>query len=148
MWKNAVWCHIVCVVPNVSLPSSFAGVKMSNCNFCGKSVRTLREYVLHCKLKLNVYHRHNVVSANDIKTVRVAVTTSKCKVASCEHQCQDSQELIVHLKAHIVEGRAANGPVRECKAQFRVKASFTTPCHGGFYGCSVPASDPSTSHHL
>lgn len=151
---------------------------MLNCNFCGKSVRTLRGYVLHCKLhrneprclfkcfgdgckqtfcrygafKAHFYRRHNVVSANE--TVGTAITTFKCVVALCERQCQDTQELIAHLKEHIVEGRAVSCPVRGCNTDFRVKSSFTAHMsrkHRGFTDSSVSnvyiesASHPSTS---
>lgn len=44
----------------------------------------------------------------------MAVTTFKCVVALCERQCQDTQELIAHLKEHIVEGRAVSCPLRGC----------------------------------
>lgn len=72
----------------------------------------------------------------------------------CECQCQDTQELIAHLKEHIVEGRAVSCPVRGCNTDFRVKSSFTAHIsrkHRGFTDRSVSnvyresASHPSTS---
>ncbi len=153
---------------------------MLNCNFCGRSVRTLRGYVLHCKLhrnekrclfkcfgdgckqifcrygafKAHFYRRHNVVSANANETVGMAVASFKCVVALCERQCQDTQELISHLKEHIVEGRAVSCPVRGCNADFRVKSSFTAHMSRKHRGCTdssvsdmyrESASHPSTS---
>lgn len=56
----------------------------------------------------------------------VAVVSSfTCAMAMCERQCQNSKELIAHLKSHIVEGHVVTCPVRGCTNTFRVKSSFT-----------------------
>lgn len=132
---------------------------MVNCNFCGKSVRTLRGYVLHCKLhrnesrclfkcfgegckqtfcrygafKAHFYRKHNVVSANANETVGTAVTTFKCAVALCENQCLDTKELLAHLKEHIVEGRAVSCPVRGCNTDFRCRGRHRWGRFGDLY---------------
>ena len=128
---------------------------MLSCSFCGKSLQTLRGYVLHCKLhrneprclfkcvgdgckqtfcrygafKAHFYRRHSVSApagtASVRTTVTVNVTPSKCGMALCERQFQNIKDLIAHLKEHFVEGRAVTCPVRGCTTIFRVKSSFT-----------------------
>lgn len=124
---------------------------MFSCNFCGKSVKSLRGYVLHCKLhrneprclfkcfaadckqtfvtyasfKAHFYRKHNVSAPVNV-TVGTAAVAVKCAVALCERQCQDAKSLISHLKEHIVEGRAVSCPVRGCTDVFKVKSSFTS----------------------
>lgn len=133
---------------------------MFSCSFCGKSVKSLRGYVLHCKLHRNeprclfkcfatdckqtfctyasfkayFYRKHNVNAPVNV-TVGTAVTVVRCAVALCERQCQDAKALISHLKDHIVEGRAVSCPVRGCTDVFKVKSSFTSHMsrkHRGF----------------
>nr|XP_055048292.1 uncharacterized protein LOC129433654 [Misgurnus anguillicaudatus] len=123
---------------------------MLNCNFCGKSVKTIRGYVLHCKLhrnephclfkccgagcgrafvrygafKAHFYRKHNVPAAP--VSVRAVVNTYRCPVALCEHQCQEIKDLLTHLKEHIAEGCAVGCPVTGCKGVFNIKSSFTS----------------------
>ncbi|XP_023184309.1 uncharacterized protein LOC111606963 [Xiphophorus maculatus] len=121
---------------------------MFTCNFCGNLAKTLRLYLLHCKLhrneprclfkcaaagckdtflryealKAHFYRKHNTSGPSSVGTV---VTDFKCSLALCDHQCQTTKALIAHLKHHIVEGRVVNCPFRGCKKVFHVKSSFT-----------------------
>lgn len=98
---------------------------MFSCNFCGKLVKTLRGYVLHCKrhrneprclfkcsragckqtfnqygaFKVHFYRRHNITAPINV-AVRTAVTVFKCTMASCGRQCHDIKDLKAHLKEH------------------------------------------------
>lgn len=124
---------------------------MYSCNFCGTTVKTLRGYVLHCKLhrneprclfkcpgtdckntfcrygafKANFYRMHNVQSAPHTVTADRTVITFKCTTTLCERQFQDAKDLVAHLKEHIVEGRVVSCPLRGCTRVFKVKSSFT-----------------------
>ncbi|XP_076875209.1 uncharacterized protein LOC143525314 isoform X2 [Brachyhypopomus gauderio] len=137
---------------------------MFSCSFCSKPIKTLRGYVLHCKLhrneprclfkcfgagckqtfcryqafKAHFYRRHNMSPAN--VTVMSDITAFKCAVALCERQCKDIKDLIMHLKEHIMEGRVVTCPVRGCTNTFKVKSSFTAHMsrkHRDFAGHSV-----------
>lgn len=121
---------------------------MLTCNFCGKVVQSSRGYVLHCKLHRNeprcffrcieagckqTYTRYGAFKAHFYRrhsapthVTGVAVVSSfTCAMVMCERQCQNSKELIAHLKSHIVEGHVVTCPVRGCTNTFRVKSSFT-----------------------
>lgn len=123
---------------------------MLSCNFCGKSVKSLRAYVIHCKLhrneprlfkcfaaeckqtfctyaslKAHFYRKHNVNAPVNV-AVGTDVMPIKCAMALCDRQCEDAKSLIAHLKDHIVEGRVVSCPVRGCTDAFKVKSSFTS----------------------
>lgn len=112
-------------------------------------MKTLRGYVLHCKLhrnephclfkcqssgcsktffrygafKAHFYRRHNMPEAVNVGAV---VSTYRCPVALCEHHCQEIKNLLAHLKEHIAEGREVCCPVTGCTSVFNVKSSFTS----------------------
>ncbi|GAA6096152.1 uncharacterized protein LOC116716404 [Tachysurus ichikawai] len=94
---------------------------MFSCYFCGISVQTLREHVLHVKLhrneprgvfkcaatdchetfcsygafKAHFYRKHNIDS--HVSTAN-AITVFTCNISMCQHQCRDIKSLTAHLK--------------------------------------------------
>ncbi|XP_056623445.1 uncharacterized protein LOC130436632 isoform X2 [Triplophysa dalaica] len=133
---------------------------MFSCQFCGISVQTLREHVLHIKLhrneprcvfkcaaidchesfrshgafKAHFYRKHNIDS-------RVATTHTlavlRCNISMCQHQCRDVKALLAHLKEHIAEGRVVTCPVTGCNHTFFVKSSFTSHISRKHRQCSL-----------
>lgn len=120
------------------------------CNFCGKSLKTLRGYVLHCKLhrneprclfkcygsgcsktffrygafKTHFYRKHNVPEV-DVH-VGAVVGAYRCPVALCSYHSQTIKDLLGHLKKHIEEGHEVCCPVSGCSSVFKIKSSFTS----------------------
>jgi len=123
--------------------------KMYSCNLCAETVKSVKAFVLHCKLhrneprcmfkcvaasckqvctgyaalKAHFYRHHNGMPTVTLDT---SLTRLKCTVSLCERQCEGIKALVVHLKQHIAEGRQVTCPVRGCTCVFRVKSSFTS----------------------
>lgn len=55
----------------------------------------------------------------------------------CSDRFQTVQELLVHLKRHLVEGRSVAGPVAGCQSTFTLKSSFTAHLSRKHPQCSV-----------
>lgn len=55
----------------------------------------------------------------------------------CSERFQTVQELLVHLKRHLVEGRSVTCPVASCQSTFTLKSSFTAHLSRKHPQCSV-----------
>ena len=139
--------------PQSSEPSKTVGnvnkLKMIVCPFCSQTLQTLRGFVLHCRVhrneprcffkcfganckrtfstyaafKAHFYRAHNVPVPS--VTATAAVANLKCAISLCERQFHTVNELISHLKEHLLEGRHVACPVTGCEIRFTVKSSFT-----------------------
>lgn len=133
---------------------------MITCRFCSKTLLTLRGYVLHCRVhrneprcvfqclgvdckrtfctyaafKAHFYRTHNVPEPTHSRAV---VTNLKCAASLCARQFQTVKELLLHLKEHVVEGRAVSCPIIGCKNVFTKKSSFTAHMSRKHRACSV-----------
>nr|XP_054588695.1 uncharacterized protein LOC107374433 isoform X3 [Nothobranchius furzeri] len=136
------------------------------CRFCSKTLQSLRGYVLHCRVhrnepnclfkclgteckrtfctyaafKTHFYRVHNMLSHPE--SAKAVVENLKCAISLCGRQSQTVQELVAHLKEHIMEGRPMACPVKGCKKHFTVKSSFTAHMsrkHRGFTALNIDA---------
>lgn len=104
-----------------------------NCVFSGCK----QTFTRYGAFKAHFYRKHNASLPLNITVRTVAF---KCIMALCERQCQDTKDLIAHLKEHISEGREVSCPVKECTNVFTVKSSFTAHMsrkHKDFADCSI-----------
>ena len=69
------------------------------------------KHLLYGAFKAHFYRKHN---ASPPLNITVRTVAFKCIMALCERQCQDTKDLIAHLKEHISEGREVSCPVKEC----------------------------------
>lgn len=124
-------------------------LNMIDCRFCSRTSQTLRGYVLHCKVHRNeprcvfkcestdcrqtfctyaafkghFYRKHNVPAPSNTGTA--IISNFICAMSLCSERFQTVQELLVHLKRHLVEGRSVTCPVAGCQSTFTLKSSFT-----------------------
>ncbi|KAK0145280.1 hypothetical protein N1851_015823 [Merluccius polli] len=140
---------------------------MIHCRFCGRTLQTLRGYVLRCRIhrneprcvfkcegtdcrqtfctyasfKCHFYRKHNVpapsVSAN---TGTAIISNFICAMSLCSDRFQTVHKLLVHLKNHLVEGRSVKCPVAGCQSTFTVKSSFTAHLSRKHPQCSSSAT--------
>lgn len=135
---------------------------MVRCRFCGRTFQTLRGYVLHCRIhrneprcvfncestdcwqtfrtyasfKCHFYRKHNV-PASSVSVNTAIISNFVCAVSLCSDRFQTVQELLVHLKKHLVEGRSVKCPVAGCQSTFTLKSSFTAHLSRKHPHCSV-----------
>ena len=124
---------------------------MITCTFCSKTLKSLRGYVLHCRVhrnepscffkclgteckrtfctyaafKTHSYQVHNVTSHPD--SAKAVVAKLKCAISLCGRRSQTVKELVAHLKEHMMEGRPVTCPVKACEKVFIVIHSSYVP---------------------
>ncbi|KAK0152048.1 hypothetical protein N1851_006574 [Merluccius polli] len=119
---------------------------MLTCNFCSKTLETLRGYVLHCKIHRNKPHPFFKCVSTDCKQTFCTYAAFKGHFYRVHNAPAPSvtagavfsvKELISHLKEHIAEGRPVACPVTSCENTFTVKSSFTAHMSQKHRACSV-----------
>lgn len=134
---------------------------MIKCRFCYRTFQTLKGYVLHCRVHRNeprcvfkcestdcrqtfctyaafrahFYRKHNEPAPP--LTGTAIVSNFVCALSLCSNRFQTVQELLVHLKKHLVEGRAITCPIAGCQRTYTLKSSFTSHLSRKHPQCSV-----------
>lgn len=103
-------------------------------------VESIGTNLIVCSNVLALTQLLKVICVHNEPTSPVAVTAAiadlKCAVALCGCHFQTVKELLLHLKEHIVDGRAVSCPVIGCTNMFSVKSSFTAHMSRKHKGCS------------
>lgn len=103
------------------------------CVFRCESSSCRQTFCTYASFKCHFYRKHNVPTS----PVRGIMSDFVCAVSLCTEQFQTVQELVVHLKKHLVEGRSVNCPVAGCQKTFTLKSSFTAHLSRKHPDCSV-----------
>lgn len=126
---------------------------MYYCKICGTGLKTVKQYVDHCKLHSNLpkiklpccfknclkttlsytgLRQHIGREHADKKLIQRDAQFNNeiklnCSILSCKYVVTDRHELVKHLKQHIREGMSVECPINGCNKRYSVVMSFT--CH-------------------
>lgn len=125
----------------------------SVCQLCNVQFETIKKYVQHCRTHrhdINVTFPCFVHGCTQIshtykgltshisryhKDMQLEILSSKyqssginvrCVLEFCQHRCSDLQDLMAHLRQHIVTGLKVNCPFDNCDRLFHNKSSFSS----------------------
>ncbi|XP_030833875.1 uncharacterized protein LOC764597 isoform X1 [Strongylocentrotus purpuratus] len=132
------------------------GRQQEKCKICGTLCANIKAYIKHCLIHKNEHNvrfpcaqpgclktcatykgllthmsrkhecNHSKPGQSRDKPYIDASISIKCSLLFCQSECADIQELLAHLRNHIVDGMSVLCPFSNCEKKFNNKKSFSS----------------------